>query len=131
MQRKVIAEMVNILASFIAACSYQFVIGAWRTKETGIGVVVKYWEIIADNLKKSGWSWGWISALDRDGRRITQATTNTSVQTFPRRTAQKPKTEHLLNRVHSDDRHFHGLTRPPNDLAVQRGRAAPFAASMG
>jgi hypothetical protein len=42
MQRKVIAEMVNILASFIAACSYQFVIGAWRTKETGIGVVVKY-----------------------------------------------------------------------------------------
>jgi hypothetical protein len=40
MQRKVIAEMVNILASFIAACSYQFVIGAWRTKETGIGVVV-------------------------------------------------------------------------------------------
>jgi hypothetical protein len=70
MQRKVIAEMVNILASFIAACSYQFVIGAWRTKETGIGVVVKYWEIIADNLSKAGWSWGCVSAVDHQGRTI-------------------------------------------------------------
>jgi hypothetical protein len=26
-----------------------------------------YWEIIADNLKKAGWSWGWGSALDREG----------------------------------------------------------------
>jgi hypothetical protein len=31
---------------------------------------VKYWEIIADNLKKAGWSLGWISAFDRDGRTI-------------------------------------------------------------
>jgi hypothetical protein len=22
---------------------------------------VKFWEIIADNLKKPGWSWGWVS----------------------------------------------------------------------
>jgi hypothetical protein len=22
-------------------------------------VRVKYWEIIADNLSKAGWSWGW------------------------------------------------------------------------
>jgi hypothetical protein len=28
----------------------------------------KYWEIIADNLKKAGWSWGCLSAVDRDGR---------------------------------------------------------------
>jgi hypothetical protein len=27
-------------------------------------------EIIADNLKKAGWSWGCVSALDREGRTI-------------------------------------------------------------
>jgi len=27
-------------------------------------------EIIADNLKKAGWSLGWVSALDCDGRTI-------------------------------------------------------------
>jgi hypothetical protein len=31
---------------------------------------VKYWEIIADNLSKAGWSWGCLSAVDRDGRTI-------------------------------------------------------------
>jgi hypothetical protein len=31
---------------------------------------VKYWEIIADNLKKAGWSWGCVSALDSNGRTI-------------------------------------------------------------
>jgi hypothetical protein len=29
-----------------------------------------YWEIIADNLSKRGWSWGCVSALDREGRTI-------------------------------------------------------------
>ena len=29
---------------------------------------MKYWEIIADNLSKAGWSWGCIAAVDRDGR---------------------------------------------------------------
>ena len=31
---------------------------------------MKYWEIIADNLHKAGWSLGWVSALDLEGRRI-------------------------------------------------------------
>jgi hypothetical protein len=31
---------------------------------------VKYWEIIADNLKKAGWSWGCVSAIDSNGRTI-------------------------------------------------------------
>ena len=31
---------------------------------------MKYWEIIADNLSKAGWSWGCVSALDRQGRTI-------------------------------------------------------------
>jgi hypothetical protein len=29
---------------------------------------VKYWETKADNLSKAGWSWGWVSALDLEGR---------------------------------------------------------------
>ena len=24
---------------------------------------MKYWAIIADNLSKAGWSWGWVSAV--------------------------------------------------------------------
>jgi hypothetical protein len=31
---------------------------------------VKYWEIIADNLKKRRWSLGWVSALDCEGQTI-------------------------------------------------------------
>jgi len=31
---------------------------------------MKYWEIIADNLSKAGWSWGYVSAIDSNGRTI-------------------------------------------------------------
>ena len=31
---------------------------------------MKYWEIIADNLSKAGFSWGCVSALDSEGRTI-------------------------------------------------------------
>jgi hypothetical protein len=31
---------------------------------------VKYWEIIADRLKKAGWSLGYVSAIDSKGRDI-------------------------------------------------------------
>jgi hypothetical protein len=31
---------------------------------------VKYWEIIADRLTKTGWSLGWVSAIDSNGRTI-------------------------------------------------------------
>jgi hypothetical protein len=31
---------------------------------------VKYWETIADNLKKAGWNLGYISAVDTEGRTI-------------------------------------------------------------
>jgi hypothetical protein len=34
---------------------------------------MKFWEIIADNLSKSGWSWGCVSAIDSDGRTIWTA----------------------------------------------------------
>jgi hypothetical protein len=31
---------------------------------------LKYWEIITDNLSKAGWRYGYVSALDREGRTI-------------------------------------------------------------
>jgi hypothetical protein len=31
---------------------------------------VKYWELVADNLSKAGWSWGYVAAVDREGRTI-------------------------------------------------------------
>ena len=31
---------------------------------------MKHWEIIADNLSKSGFSWGCVLAIDSHGRRI-------------------------------------------------------------
>jgi hypothetical protein len=32
--------------------------------------VKRYWEIIADNLSKAGWSWGCVSAVASEGRTI-------------------------------------------------------------
>ena len=31
---------------------------------------MKYWEIIADDLSKTGWSWGCVSAIDSNGQTI-------------------------------------------------------------
>jgi hypothetical protein len=33
-------------------------------------VPVKYWETIANNLSKAGWSWGCVSGVDSNGRMI-------------------------------------------------------------
>jgi hypothetical protein len=33
-------------------------------------VAVTYWKIITDNLKKRGWSYGYVSAIDSNGRTI-------------------------------------------------------------
>ncbi len=34
---------------------------------------MKYWEIIADNLSKAGWSWGCVSTVDSEGQTIIVA----------------------------------------------------------
>ena len=31
---------------------------------------MKYWETIADDLSKTGWSWGCVSVIDLEGRTI-------------------------------------------------------------
>jgi hypothetical protein len=48
---------------------YHFVIAMWSAKETESSRV-NYWQIIADNLSKAGWSWGCVLAIDREGRTI-------------------------------------------------------------
>jgi hypothetical protein len=47
------------------ACSYHFVVAVWSAKAAE-SALVKYWEAIADNLKKRGWSYGYSEA--RPGR---------------------------------------------------------------
>ena len=49
--------------------SYHFVIALWRTNGAQSNRV-KYREIIADNHKKAGWSYGYVSAVDCEGRTI-------------------------------------------------------------
>jgi hypothetical protein len=61
--------IVNASACLIALVSYHFVIAAWRAKAAECGTV-KYWEIIADNLKQRGWSLGYVSAIGSQGRTI-------------------------------------------------------------
>ena len=41
----------------------------WRTKERQFHRV-NYWEIIADNLSKAGWSWGSVATVNVRGRTI-------------------------------------------------------------
>jgi hypothetical protein len=50
---------------------------------------MKYWEIIADNLSKAGWSWGCISAVDSSGRTIFVADAHRGGQRFVVRADEK------------------------------------------
>jgi hypothetical protein len=45
----------------------------WRCpveSKKGQNPAMKYWELVADNLSKAGWSWGYVSAIDSNGRTI-------------------------------------------------------------
>jgi hypothetical protein len=41
-----------------------------ESKTGRIPRVKRHWEIIADNLRKAGWSWGCVSAIDSNGHTI-------------------------------------------------------------
>jgi hypothetical protein len=51
---------------------------------------MKPWEIIADNLKKAGWSWGCVGALDSQGRMIWIADAHHEGKRFVVRAYDKP-----------------------------------------
>ena len=61
-------KTVNVVAHVIAwlYIILRFCVESKRAQSIGI----KYWEIIADNLKKRGWSYGYVSVLDSQGRTI-------------------------------------------------------------
>jgi hypothetical protein len=61
--------MISAARRVIAIRIYRFVVAVWRTKAAESSPV-KYWEIIADNLSKAGWSWGCIATVDRERRTI-------------------------------------------------------------
>jgi hypothetical protein len=50
--------------------SYHFYGCRVERKEAESAAVKRYWETIADKLSAAGWSWGWISAIDANGRTI-------------------------------------------------------------
>ena len=61
--------MMSVVVRLIALRSYHFVIAVWSAKEAE-SARMRYREIIADNLSKSGWSWGCVSAVDSEGRTL-------------------------------------------------------------
>ena len=41
-----------------------------ESKSSTIRFNVKFWEVIADNLSKAGWSWGCVATVDSNGQTI-------------------------------------------------------------
>ena len=65
------APIIGVAEYFVAACSYYFCRCHVESKKgTNAACVKRYWEIIADDLSKAGWSWGIVSAIDCEGRTI-------------------------------------------------------------
>jgi hypothetical protein len=60
---------VNV-ARVIAPVDITLSLPCGEQKRQNAARVKRYWEIIADNLSKAGWSWGCVSALDSQRRTI-------------------------------------------------------------
>jgi hypothetical protein len=73
-ERNASVATVNVTRMISGSVLYQFVIAVWSRKARIRRV--KYWEIIADNLKKAGWSLGYVLAVDCEGRTIWIAITH-------------------------------------------------------
>jgi hypothetical protein len=54
----------------LAPFPYHFVVAVWSAKATESACMKRNWEFFADNLRKAGWSWGCVSAIDSNGRTI-------------------------------------------------------------
>jgi hypothetical protein len=51
-------------------CAFTSLRDCHMVGEAGRMLHAKYWKIIANNLSKAGWSLGWVSAMDSNGRTI-------------------------------------------------------------
>jgi len=63
-----IAAMMSVVARVIAPL--HIILTLRCEEQKGQNLPVKYWELVADKLSKAGWSLGWISAMDSEGRTI-------------------------------------------------------------
>ena len=67
---------------------------------------MKYWEVIADNLSKAAWSWGCVSAIDSEGRRIWIADAHRDGKRFVVRADEKlsafPELEAAIRNIHAE-----------------------------
>lgn len=61
------------------SAAFECVEPVWTSKEAECSPGVKYREIIANNLSKGGWSWGYVSAIDSKGRTIWSAEVEAAV----------------------------------------------------
>ena len=60
---------------------------------------MKYWEIIADNLKKAGWSLGYVSTINSQGRTMFVADAHSNGKRFVVRADEKLTAFMELERV--------------------------------
>jgi hypothetical protein len=80
---------------------------------------MKRWEIIADNLSKAGWSWGYVSALDSEGRtiRIADAHRDDGKRFVVR--ADEKVTAFFQTRIGDSRRFPCRLLRPPKRIGLR------------
>jgi len=67
LQRNAIATMVKVVR---VIATVHIISSLPCGEQKGHNRRVKYWEIIADNLSKAGWTWGCVSTADSNGRTI-------------------------------------------------------------
>ena len=74
--RRQTARQSSLLRTNGSASDLSCRIANWhRGFKRGFDIIgrVKSWEIIADNLSRAGFSWGWVSTIDSEGRTIWMA----------------------------------------------------------
>ena len=83
---------------------------------------MKLWEIIADNLSKAGWSWGYLSAVDRQGQTIFIADAHRDDgKRFVVHADEKLTAFLELERVTRESFHFLNRSRAGNRLCKEPG----------
>ena len=66
---------------------------------------MKYWEIIADNFSKAGWSWGCVSTINSSGRTIFVADAHRDGKRFVVHADEKLTAFLELEKITRNDRH--------------------------
>jgi hypothetical protein len=81
LQRNATAAMAKVVTRVIAPIIIILSLPCREQKRQN-AIKVKYWEIIADNLSKAGWSWGCVATVDATGRTIWVVAAERNAQRF-------------------------------------------------